>query len=149
MFNYPSFNLSPQQQRLMQLEQQQMQQNFNAQQQQMQQAQPKGFQIIPVTNQQEAYAAQIDIMNGTPSFFYNQNAGEIYLKQINQYGKADFIKFAKQNEPLSNENEQVNINSHTEILNALSEKIDGLYKLLKNNETVSEQTNSKGSKNAK
>lgn len=135
MQNYMNYNpMATPQQRLMQLEQQQQ---FN-----------RGFSIIPVTNEQEAYAAQIDILSGMPSFFWNQNAGEIYLKQINQYGKADFIKFAKQNEPVLNENVSKNTNTYEEDFKALNAKIDGLVSSIKTL-LAKAPTTSGGAKNAK
>lgn len=103
------------------------------------QQQFKGYSIIPVTNEQEARAAQIDIMNGIPSFFYNQNQGEIYLKQINQYGKADFIRFSKQSMPTIEEQKPIN----NDVLAELNKKIDGLYALFETKEET------KGGKNAK
>ena len=135
MQNYMNYNpMATPQQRLMQLEQQQQ---FN-----------RGFSIIPVTKEQEAYAAQIDILNGTPSFFWNQNAGEIYLKQINQYGKADFIKFAKQSKPVLNENVLKNTNTYEEDFKALNDKIDGLASSIKTL-LAKTPTTSGGAKNAK
>lgn len=135
MQNYLNYNpMATPQQRLMQLEQQQQ---FS-----------RGFSVIPVTNEQEAYAAQIDILNGTPSFFWNQNAGEIYLKQINQYGKADFIKFAKQDKPVLNENISKNTNIYEEDFKALNDKIDGLTSSIKTLLTKT-PTTSGGTKNAK
>lgn len=118
---------NPYQQRLMQM--------YNQQQPQQQ----IGFQIIPVTNEQEARVSQIDIMNGTPSFFYNKNLGEVYLKQVNQFGTADFIKFAKVQEPLAPIKEENNAITYEKDFKALNDKIDGLYKIL----------NSKEVKNAK
>jgi hypothetical protein len=58
--------------------------------------QPQGLTTLPVTSIDEANAYRVDI-NGTPTFFYNQGKGEVYLKRTNtQTGMADFIVFKKE-----------------------------------------------------
>lgn len=69
---------------------------MNAQQRLSQMEQPQGLTTLPVTSIEEANASRVDI-NGTPTFFYNANKGEVYLKRTNiQTGMADFIVFKKE-----------------------------------------------------
>lgn len=69
---------------------------MNAQQRVNYMEQPQGLTTLPVTSVDEANAYRVDI-NGTPTFFYNQGKGEIYLKRTNvQTGMADFIVFKKE-----------------------------------------------------
>lgn len=44
--------------------------------------QQQGYRMIPVTNEQEANATQVDL-SGNPIFFYNKGMNEIYIKQFN------------------------------------------------------------------
>lgn len=44
--------------------------------------QPQGNKMIQVSNKEEATGASVDLIYGTPSFFYNKSNGEIYLKQF-------------------------------------------------------------------
>lgn len=84
---------------------------------------------IPVTNIDEANAFRVDL-NGTPTFFYNAGANEIYLKRTNtQTGAADFIKFAKVAGPTAKEKPFLSTNTYEKDFKALNDKIDGLYSL--------------------
>ena len=84
---------------------------------------------IPVTNIEEANAFRVDL-NGTPTFFYNAGKGEVYLKRTNtQTGLADFIVFAKVQQPAIDEKQIMVGNTYKDDLKQLSEKIDGLYTL--------------------
>jgi len=71
MMNY--YN-NPWQQRLQQMEQQYPQYS-------MPQTQGLRYNVIPVTNEQEALAAIVDT-TGNPTFFYNKAKKEIYVKQV-------------------------------------------------------------------
>lgn len=93
------------------------------------------FRMIPVTNIEEANATQVDIQ-GTPTFFYNQSANEVYLKKLNiNTGKADFVKFAKVNQVADTKDDN---------FKKLCDKIDGLYSLLQ-----TEEPQQKGGKNVR
>lgn len=112
---------------------------------------------IPVTNMEEANAFRVDL-NGTPTFFYNAGKNEVYLKRTNtQTGLADFIIFAKTEQPKTDLKQNLGINTYEKNFKALNDKIDGLYSLLatENKTTVAENTeevkivSAKGSKNVK
>lgn len=68
----------------------QMQQTAPAQPQ----SQPQGFFVRPVTNREEAVAAQIDFLSpGT--FMPDFNNGRVYFKRFNsQTGSCDFLTFS-------------------------------------------------------
>nr|DAL34570.1 MAG TPA_asm: hypothetical protein [Caudoviricetes sp.] len=136
-YNNPMFNA---QQRLNQLEQQYPQYVQTP----IQQTKQQTLTIIPVTNKEEATAFMVDTL-GTPTFFYNAGANEIYLKRTNlETGGADFVIFNKVVKPTTDFKK--GINTYKEDLKALSDKIDGLYSLL--GQPVEEQK-VKGGKNAK
>ena len=89
------------------------------------------FRMIPVTNIEEANATQIDIQ-GTPTFFFNQSANEVYLKKFNiNTGKADFVKFIKANEVVEKKEDN---------FKKLNDRLDSIVSLLQAD---------KGGKNAK
>ena len=121
-------------------QQQQQQQNQNNTQQQSISTQPPILQprinsyIIPISNKEEATAAQIDLINGTPSFFYNKGKNEIYLKQFDtQNGTAIFKTYGElqpTEEPLNNVSTQTDINRYDEELTYIKNGIDGLYRML-------------------
>lgn len=116
-----------------------------ASQQPMSFAQPQqiGFKMMPVTNEQEANATPIDIVNGTPSFFFNQSANEIYMKQSLPNGAASFVKFGK----ITTNNVNPVEKSYKNDFEALNKKIDGLYSLFST--ASGAESISKGEKNAK
>lgn len=109
---------------------------------------------IPVTNIDEANAFRVN-PNGTPTFFYNAGANEVYLKKTNrETGRADFQVF-RIIQPIHEQSKQTTetINFEKE-LRILNEKMDGLYSLFVNAHPIAEveqneTTNSKGGKNAK
>lgn len=145
MFN-ANYGYNLPQQRLMNYEQQYLQSQIP-----MQQA---AFKMIPVTNEQEANATPVDIMNGTPTFFYNQGTNEIYMKKSLPNGTASFIKFAKRDDVIPNGNPTDNKNIYEQNFKSLNDKIDGLYSLLatvqEKSDQVSDQViNSRGGKNVK
>lgn len=109
--------------------------------------QPKQtLMTIPVTSPDEAKAFMVDT-NGTPTFFYNAGANEIYLKRTNlQTGSADFFIFRLQERPRTDVKTEKGVNTYKEDFKALNDKIDGLYSLL--GQPV-EEPKTKGAKNAK
>jgi len=139
-YNYTPYNpMLNTRERINQLEQQFPQYTQNA-----------NLVTVPVTNMAEANAYRVDV-NGTPTFFYNAGANEIYLKRTNlQTGLADFIVYKKAEQPISEVKEQKGINTYEENFKALNDKIDGLYSLLKPIETPEEYSETKkAGKNAK
>ena len=97
--------------------------------------QSQGFKVIPVTNIEEANASQVDLQ-GNPVFFYNKGRNEIYLKQFNiTTGLADFYVFAKVEQTLKDVKPVLGVNTYEKDFKALNDKIDGLYAILKPEET--------------
>ena len=97
--------------------------------------QPQGFKVILVTNIEEANASQVDLQ-GNPVFFYNKGRNEIYLKQFNiNTGLADFYVFAKAEQALKDVKPVPSTNTYEKDFKALNDKIDGLYAILKPEET--------------
>lgn len=98
------------------------------QQYQQQYAQPiqQGYRVIPVSNEQEANATQVDL-SGNPIFFYNKGANEVYIKQFNQVtGLADFKRFQ-----IADVDESMSLTpkatvDYSERLNAIEAKLDSL-----------------------
>lgn len=62
-----------------------LQQSYNPQQNQQittqQQALQPASRIIQVASKEEATGTPVDLINGTPTFFYNKGKNEIYIKQ--------------------------------------------------------------------
>lgn len=141
--NYYNPYMQQQQQRLANYEQ-----NFLQPQMQAQTTQP-AFKMIPVTNEYEANATPVDVLNGIPTFFYNQSANEVYMKQSLPNGAATFIKFAKRNEAELKENVVPGANIYEKDFKALNEKIDGLYKLFNLEKEPGDEIKTKGGKNVK
>lgn len=151
MYNFPNYQFNPMmnaQQRLNYMEQQ-----YPQLVQQPVQSQSQTLITIPVTNIDEANAFRVDL-NGTPTFFYNAGANEVYLKKTNtQTGAADFIKFAKADEARTEVKQNLGTNSYEKDFKALNDKIDGfatkidgLYSLL---QEKPQETETKGGRNAK
>lgn len=145
MFN-ANYGYNLPQQRLMNYEQQYIQP-------QMQMQQPY-FKMIAVTNEQEANATPVDIMNGTPTFFYNKSSNEIYMKQSQPNGTANFVKFGLLRQADLRENTSNNTNLYDDKLNAINDKLDTLLATVPQktdqvSDQVSEQVNSRGNKNVK
>ncbi len=93
-----------------------------------------GSKIIPVSNREEATASPVDLINGTPSFFYNKEKNEVYFKQFDvPTGKGvfkTFIELQPVEEPLSEVKETVRVNPYKEDFTYLKEGIDGLYRVI-------------------
>lgn len=92
---------------------------------------PIGYNIFPVSNIEEANATKADL-NYNPTFFFNQNKGEIYLKQLDRSTNAAnlriFTEVTPQPEQTAPQTE--NINQYGQQLNTILEGINGLYRLL-------------------
>lgn len=142
-YNNPMFNA---QQRLNQLEQQYPQYAQTP----IPQTKQQTLTIIPVTNKEEATAFMVDTF-GTPTFFYNAGANEIYLKRTNlETGGADFLIFSKVAKPTTGVEDKKDINTYKEDFKTLNDKIDGLYSLLQPTPIEDySKPNTKGVKNAK
>ncbi len=129
---YPNMYHNPYQERLANMEQQ-----AYPQVQSYQPAQTYQLKMIPVSNIEEANATPVDTLNGFPSFFYNKAQNEIYMKQFNSVsGGAIFQTYKLQ----LAENQAKPVDPYETQFMAINEKIDGLYSLLKSN-------NSDGGKN--
>ena len=93
-----------------------------------------GGKILPVTNKEEATVAPVDLVQGTPSFFYNKSNGEIYLKQFDvPTGTAIFKTYVVSeptSKPVEESFEEKGINTYQDDFNYLKEGIDGLYRVL-------------------
>lgn len=99
--------------------------------------QQRSFAIIPVTSEDEAKASPVDTVNDTPSFFFNRGKNEIYLKQFNrQSGGANFETFTLAQSNLSGGNEQNNINPYQENFDVINAKLDRLFSMFENVESV-------------
>lgn len=86
--------------------------------------------ILPVTNKEEATVAQVDLINGTPSFFYNKSNGEIYLKQFDvSNGSAIFKTYVETIPPVVEEEPKKTSNYDKEI-NYLINGIDSLHRMM-------------------
>ena len=129
-----------------------MQQNYNPQsQQQPQQAQNQqrenittqppimqsalsmiNSKMIPVSNKDEAMAAQVDLVYGTPSFFHNKSQNEIYLKQFDVSNGAAIFKtyIEKPIEVEEKKEEQVTKPDYEVELRYISEGVDNLHRIL-------------------
>ena len=85
--------------------------------------------IIPVSNREEATGRAVDLINGTPSFFYNKSNGEIYLKQFDiPTGKGIFKTYIEAQIPDDTPIPQANINNYEKEFEYLKEGIAGLYR---------------------
>ena len=90
-----------------------------------------GSKIIPVANKEEATGTAVDLVNGTPSFFYNKSNGEIYLKQFDiPTGKGIFKTYieAQMSEEPTKEIHDPSIIEQK--IDYLKEGIAGLYRKL-------------------
>lgn len=90
-----------------------------------------GSKIIPVSNKEEATASPVDLVNGTPSFFFNREKNEVYYKQFDvPTGKGIFKTYVEV--PMQEETPISEGNTHTyeREFEYLKEGIDGLYRKL-------------------
>lgn len=114
-----------------------MQQNYGQPQQQQQittqppimTPQNNANKIIPVSNKEEATASPVDLVNGTPSFFYNKEKNEVYIKQFDvPTGKGIFKTFVEV-QPMVDE-QVPQINPYEQELRYIREGVEGLYRIL-------------------
>lgn len=91
-----------------------------------------GSKILPVTNKEEATVAPVDLIQGTPSFFFNKSNGEIYLKQFDvPTGTAIFKTYTeiKQIEE-PQEEKQIDAVNYEKELNYLIAGVDNLHRMV-------------------
>lgn len=95
------------------------------------QPQNNGSRILQVSNREEATATPVDLINGTPTFFYNKGKNEVYLKQFDvPTGTATLKTFIEVvSEPESN-NEQSQHNIYEEELKTIREGVERLYGMI-------------------
>lgn len=122
---YPNMYYNPYQERLANMEQQAYSQVPNYQQTQSYQ-----LKMIPVSNIEEANATPVDTLNGFPSFFYNKAQNEIYMKQFNNVSGGAIFQIYKLQMA---ENPTKQADPYEVQFRAINEKIDGLYSILKPN----------------
>lgn len=99
--------------------------------QQVQQNTPQSFKLIPVSSKNEVNSFITDF-NGTPVYFHNQATNEIYIKQFDiKTGLAKIQEFKHVESDLSHVEKENNINPYEKDFNAINERLDGLFDLLK------------------
>lgn len=101
------------------------------------------LKMLAVTNKDEANATPVEF-NGVPTFFFNQNANEIYLKQFDIATGGKLEVFRKVDVTAEEEKKEAPV--QTQDFKELNTKIDELHALLA---TVLEQQAEKGGKNGK
>lgn len=90
-----------------------------------------GSKIIPVANKEEATGTAVDLINGTPSFFYNKSNGEIYLKQFDiPTGKGIFKTYIEAQISEEPTKEVYDTSVIEQKIDYLKEGIAGLYRKL-------------------
>ena len=125
--------LQPQTQQTQPQPQQQQQQQITTQPPIMQpQINAISSRILPVTNKEEATVAQVDLINGTPSFFFNKSNGEIYLKQFDVSNGTAIFKTYNEIQPPAEEpkSEHKTISNYDKEFNYLIEGVDNLHRMI-------------------
>lgn len=86
--------------------------------------------ILQVSNREEATATPVDLINGTPTFFYNKGKNEVYLKQFDvPTGTATLRTFIEvENETENNTEKSHNI--YEEELKTIREGVERLYGMI-------------------
>ena len=94
---------------------------------QQQQFQPNFSKAFTVTSREQATNTPVDF-NGLPTFFYNQNANEVYLKQFDVRTGSAIWKEYKAVEPVCNEQKPkyLELERYDKDYTALNNKIDSL-----------------------
>lgn len=122
--------------------------------------QPNNSKITQVSNKEEATGASVDLIYGTPSFFYNKSNGEIYLKQFDvANGNAIFKVYGEiqpVEEPRTAVNSEIDIKHYDDEFKRLNDGIDSLHRMLAKmqekkelyEEEYIEPKSNKGKKNA-
>lgn len=90
--------------------------------------QPQGNKMIQVSNKEEATGASVDLIYGTPSFFYNKSNGEIYLKQFDVANGNAIFKVYGEIQPIEEKPTVVENNIYDKEFEYLKQGIAGLYR---------------------
>lgn len=91
----------------------------------------EGSKMNFVTNKEEATVRAVDLINGTPSFFYNKSNGEIYLKQFDiPTGKGIFKTYVETQPIVEEMNENSTINNLEKEINYLVQGMDNLHRMI-------------------
>ena len=143
MMNYANPYYQPQYQNNMALNTypnhfiQAMQQNYAQPQQQIttqppiMQSTASGNKIIPVSNKEEATATPVDLVNGTPSFFFNKEKNEFYIKQFDvPTGKGIFKTYIETIQETETDKEQPLIINYDKQINYLIQGMDNLHRMV-------------------
>ena len=92
-------------------------------------SQLSGYKVLPISSELELNNITVDF-NGTPTYFHNQNANEIYVKQFDiKTGLTltqKFIKSDNAGHEITGVKSDFDINTYEEKLNALNDRINGL-----------------------
>lgn len=116
-------------------------QNYNLPQQNTITTQPPIMQpqlavtkIIPVSTKEEASVSPVDLVNGTPSFFYNKSNGEIYFKRFDVPTGTAIFKIYAELQPVESPTSDVsvsgNVNIYEKEFKHINEGIDSLHRLI-------------------
>lgn len=90
-----------------------------------------GSKIMPVTNKEEATVAPVDLVQGTPSFFFNKSNGEIYLKQFDvPTGTAIFKVYSETVQPVEEKIAETPQINYEKELNYICSGIDSLHRMV-------------------
>lgn len=92
--------------------------------------QPQGNKMIQVSNKEEATGASVDLIYGTPSFFYNKSNGEIYLKQFDVANGNAIFKVYGEIQPVEEKPTITENNTYDKEFEYLKQGIAGLYRKL-------------------
>lgn len=127
---YPNHFVQAMQQNYGQPQQTQNQQQITTQPPIMQPS-ASGSKIIPVSNREEATGTAVDLVNGTPSFFYNKSNGEIYLKQFDiPTGKGIFKTYIETQPEIEETPEQQPVHNYDKEINYLIHGMDNLHRMV-------------------
>ena len=122
-------------------QQQQQQQPTQSQQQittqpPIMQPQAMVSKITQVLNKEEATGSPVDLINGSPSFFYNKSNGEIYLKQFDvPSGTAIFKTYVQVQEKEQSKQDNISPTSKQNVsyekeLHYISDGVDSLHRMI-------------------
>lgn len=90
-----------------------------------------GSKIIPVSNKEEATGTAVDLVNGTPTFFYNKSNGEIYLKQFDiPTGKGIFKTYIEIPPEIEESKTEQVFHNYDKEINYLIQGMDNLHRMV-------------------
>lgn len=94
--------------------------------------------MIPVSTREEATGTPVDLVSGSPTFFYNKSNGEIYLKQFDVPKGTAIFKVYKEaiESPRNDVISGGNINPYEKEFKHINEGIDSLHRLLQDMKEV-------------